>query len=101
MEIGPFREIRMKKTAPRGIKDDNDTRQLERHHLVHLGTFREIRMKKTAPRGIKNDNDTRQLELKVRKKTALAGNKDDKDRATWNLRMTMTRASWNDVFGQG
>ena len=27
--MGPFREIRMKKTAPRGIKDENDTRQLE------------------------------------------------------------------------
>ena len=59
MQIGPFREIRMIKTAPRGIKDDNDTRQWERDHLVHLGTLREIRMKKTAPRGIKDDNDTR------------------------------------------
>ena len=57
---------------------------------MEIGPFREIRMIKTAPRGIKDDNDTRHVELK-----------DEKDRATWNLRMTMTRASWNDVFGQG
>ena len=37
MLMGPFSEIRMKKTAPRGLKDE----------------------KKTAPRGFKDDNDTR------------------------------------------
>ena len=29
MEIGPFRELRMKKTALGGIKDDNDTRRVD------------------------------------------------------------------------
>ena len=29
MQIGPFRELRMKKTALRGIKDHNDTRYVE------------------------------------------------------------------------
>ena len=40
VQIGPFRELRMKKTALGGIKDHNDTRQVE------------LRMK----------SDTRQLE---------------------------------------
>ena len=29
VHLGTLREIKMIKTAPRGIKDDNDTRQLE------------------------------------------------------------------------
>ena len=41
--MGPFRELRMKKTALGGIKDDNDTRHVE----------------------IKDDNDTRHVELRM------------------------------------
>ena len=54
MQIGPFRELRMKKTAPHGIKDDNDTRYVE---LRTKGETRrpELRMK----------SDTRQLEWMV------------------------------------
>ena len=34
MQIGPFRELRMKKTAPGGIKDDNDTRHVELRIII-------------------------------------------------------------------
>ena len=51
MEMGPFREIRMKKTAPGGIKVHNDTRHVE---IKDENDTRHVE--------IKNDNDTRQLE---------------------------------------
>ena len=41
MEIGPFREIRMKKTAPRGIKDDNDTRHMELRIIMTRASWSE------------------------------------------------------------
>ena len=60
--MGPFREIRMKKTAPRGsIKDKKDRASWS--ETVHMGPFGEIRMKKTAPHG---------------------SIKDQKDRASWS-----------------
>ena len=48
--MGPFREIRTKKTAPGGCVKDEKTapRGVE---AVLMGPFREIRTKKTAPRG--------------------------------------------------
>ena len=71
--MGPFREIRMKKTAPCGpIKDKKKPRHVDLLRTkktapaglgaVLMGPFREIRTKKTAPRG---------------------SIKDKKDRATW------------------
>ena len=43
--MGPFRDIRMKKTAPRGIKDESDTRHVElrtesdtRHAELRIGS---------------------------------------------------------------
>ena len=62
VHMGPFGEIRTKKTAPRGsIKDKKDRASWS--ETVHMGPFREIRMKKTAPRG---------------------SIKDKKDRASWS-----------------
>ena len=45
---------------------------------MQIGPFRELRMKKTALGGIKDHYDTRHMDL----------------------RMLMTRACWNNVFGQ-
>ena len=55
-------EIRMKKTAPRGIKDDNATRQLEH----------------------KDDNNTRHVELKDEKDRATWNLRMTMTRASWN-----------------
>ena len=54
MQIGPFRKLRMKKTAPNGIKDDNDTRHVDlrmKSDTRHV----ESRMK----------SDTRYMELRM------------------------------------
>ena len=45
MQIGPFRELRMKKTALAGATQ------------VQIGPFRELRMRKTALGGIKDEKD--------------------------------------------
>ena len=76
--MGPFRELRMKKTALAGA-----TR-------MQIGPFRELRIKKTALGGIKDHNDTRHMELRM-----------IMTRASWNLRMIMTRASWTDTGVDG
>ena len=91
--MAPFREIRMKKTAPRGpIKDKKKPRHVDLLRTkktapaglgaVHMGPFREIRMKKTAPRG---------------------SVKDGKDRASWNHFFGpvqwRSRASWKQRAG--
>ena len=52
--MGPFRELRMKKTALGGIKDDNDTRHVDlrmKSDTRHV----ELRMK----------SDTRYMELRM------------------------------------
>ena len=61
MGIGPFRGLRMKKTAPAGLKDGKKTAPAGATR-VGIGPFRKLRMKKTA----------------------LAGIKDHKDRANWS-----------------
>ena len=54
MQIGPFRKLRMKKTAPNGIKDDNDTRHVD------------LRMKSdTCHVESKMKSDTRYMELRM------------------------------------
>ena len=58
--MGPFREIRTKKTAPRGSKD-------EKLRQVDL-----LRMKKTAPRGVRAVLMGPLREIRTKK-----------DRATW------------------
>ena len=60
--MGPFREIRMKKTAPRGFKVKKRPRYIDLLRTVKdraswsetvlMGPFSEIRMKKTALAGI-------------------------------------------------
>ena len=60
MQMGPFRGIRMKKTAPRGFKDDSDTRHVE--------------SRMTMTRASWSDTGT---------DGSFLGKKDEKDRATW------------------
>ena len=68
MQIGPFRELRMTKTAPHGIKDDNDTRHVE------------LRMRLTrAMWKIKDDSNTRHVEIRMRMTRATWKIKDDSD----------------------
>ena len=57
VHMGPFREIRMKKTAPRrSIKDEKDRASWS--ESGSYGSFKRIKDKKTAPRGsIKDQKD--------------------------------------------
>ena len=41
VQIGPFRELRMKKTALHGIKDHNDTRHVELRMTMERASWSE------------------------------------------------------------
>ena len=80
--MGPLRELRTKKTAPRGsIKDEKDRASWS--ESGRYGSSQGIKDKKTAPRGFKDKKKTAPHGFKDKKKTAPRGSvKDEKDRAT-------------------
>ena len=74
VQIGPFRELRMKKTAPHGIKDKSDTGHMELRmtktalagaRQVLMGPFRGLRIKRPRHVEIKDENDMRHMESNI------------------------------------